>query len=33
MMAFILGQDVCPPLDDFTWGPRITLPEELEGVK
>jgi len=33
LQVFVLGGRRSVPLDSFTWGPRITLPDELEGVK
>ena len=29
MMASVPGLEQCQPLEDFIWGPRITMPEDL----
>ena len=31
--VLIIGSPATWDPDDFTWGPHITLPDELEGVK
>jgi len=33
LIVYATGSAIMHSLGSFTWGPRITLPDELEGVK